>query len=188
MTATSGDNGNPRCAVQMGEAEAGNLVLRRLDNGEASSFGVEAFGLDTEACQTATRTTAMPATPACSGIFPWIEGDVDHRRQVLGAAGAHLVASANVDGRLHQVLVKFDKTAPALARLSDFASQCGGREDATTNSIRRWRIAADAERETWMLMSGGTVLYLRFDMKIGDGFTSRQVRQVADDAMRVTAS
>jgi hypothetical protein len=172
-----------RCTVPIAEAEAGKLVLRRLDR-DSTSFGVEAFGLDPQACRTATRSASLPATAVCAGVFPWIDGDIEHRRQVLGAAGARLVANANVDGRLHQNLVVFDKASSALARLAGYASTCGNEQQKDKDGVRRWKIAADDSRENWVLMSGGTVLHLRFDMAIGDGFTATEIQRVADDAIR----
>ncbi|MET8152747.1 hypothetical protein ACIBSW_37415 [Actinoplanes sp. NPDC049668] len=169
--------------MPIAEAEAGKLVLRRLDR-DSTSFGVEAFGLDPQPCQAATRLTSLPATAVCAGVFPWIGGDVERRRQVLGAAGAHLVVNANIDGRLHQNLVVFDKTSPALTQLAGFAGTCGNEQQKDKNGVRRWKIAADDSRENWVLMSGGTVLHLRFDMTIGDGFTASEIQRVADDAIR----
>ncbi|MEU7901744.1 hypothetical protein [Actinoplanes sp. NPDC049118] len=165
------------------EAEAGKRVLRRLGK-DTTSFGVEAFGLDRQACQAATRLTSLPASTTCTGVFPWIDGDVEHRRQVLGAAGARLVANANIDGRLHQNLVVFDKTSPALTQLARSASTCGREQPKGKDGMRRWQIAADDQRENWLLMSGGTVLHLRFDMAIGDGFTPAETQRIADDAIR----
>ncbi|MBB4767107.1 hypothetical protein ACFQFC_23110 [Amorphoplanes digitatis] len=169
------------------EAEAGKRVLRRLDK-DSTSFGVEAYGLDPEVCQTATGLTAIPLTAICAGVFPWIDGDSDHRMQVLGAAGARLVANANVDGRLHQNLVVFDKTSPALTQLARFASTCGNEQQKGKDGVRRWKIAADDARENWVLMSGGTVLHLRFDMAIGDGFTAAEIQRVADEALQVAVN
>lgn len=181
---TSSDSIAARCLVPIPKAEAAKRILTRLDD-ESPAFGIEAFGLDPEACRTATRLTALPAAPTCEGIFPWTGGDVDHRRQVLGAAGARFVASADIDGLLYQTLVIFDETSAAPAQLAAYASQCGtGPEQTGRNGVRRWKIAANAAWESWLLISAGTVLHLRFDQEIGDGFTPAQIQRIADKALQ----